>query len=76
MVFLEGDILKNKLLQGSRDIGYFAAGLDILNSFIGNTAMGVLGVMLKLVLISNVVYFTISVVFFVLKKIPFLGLEQ
>lgn len=57
-------------------VGYFGTGRDILQAFIGTTAMGVLGVILRLVIFSNAVYFTVSLIFFVLKKIPFLGLEE
>lgn len=57
-------------------IGYIGDGLDVLHCFIGNTAMGVLGTCLGLVIASNLVWFTISVVFFVLKKLPFLGIRE
>lgn len=57
-------------------IGYVGDGLDVLHCFIGNTAMGVLGTCLGLVIAANLVWFTISVVFFVLKKIPFLGIKE
>lgn len=56
--------------------GHLTTGRDILNAFIGTTAMGILGLCLKLVIYSNIVYFTVSLVFFVLKKIPFLGLQE
>lgn len=49
-------------------------GIDVIHVFIGSTAMGVLGICLQFVIYANVAYFTISVIFFVLKKIPFLGL--
>lgn len=57
-------------------ISYMGTGLDVLHAFIGNTAMGVLGTCLSLVLIANGAYFVVSLVFFVLKKIPFLGLKE
>ena len=57
-------------------IGYMGDGLDVLHCFIGNTAMGVLGYCFGLVITANLVWFTISVVFFVLKKLPFLGIKE
>lgn len=57
-------------------IGYIGDGLDVLHCFLGNTAMTVLGVCFGLVITANIVYFTISTIFFVLKKIPFLGLKE
>lgn len=55
-------------------IGYLGTGIDILHVFFGNTAMGVIGICLQFVIYANAAYFTISLIFFVLKKIPFLGL--
>ena len=49
-------------------------GIDIFHAFLGSTAMGVIGICLQFVIYANVAYFTISLIFFVLKKIPFLGL--
>lgn len=57
-------------------VGYLGAGLDMLHLLIGNTAFTVLGVTLGLVVSANAVYFVVSLVFFVLKKIPFLGLKE
>lgn len=56
-------------------IEYLVLGRNMLQSFIGAPAMGVIGVCLLLVVASNSIYFTWSVVLFVLKKIPFLGIE-
>ncbi len=53
---------------------YLDTGIDVLHALLGNTTMSVLGTCLKFVILANACYFTISVIFFVLKKIPFLGL--
>lgn len=57
-------------------LGYLNSGLDMIHLLIGNTAFGVVGACLKLILLANGVYFVVSLVFFVLKKIPFLGLKE
>lgn len=49
-------------------------GLDVLHALLGSGCMSVLGICLQFVIYANLAYFTISVIFFVLKKIPFLGL--
>ncbi len=56
-------------------VGYLGTGVDVLHALLGNTAMSVIGTCLKFVILANVCYFTISVIYFVLKKIPFLGLS-
>ena len=56
-------------------IEYFVMARNMLQSFIGAPAMGVIGVCLLLVVASNSIYFTWSVVIFILKKIPFVGIE-
>lgn len=55
-------------------MGFVGTGIDILHVFFGNTAMGIIGICLQFVIYANVAYFIISVIFFVLKMIPFLGL--
>lgn len=55
---------------------YLQTGLSILRVFVGSTAFTVIGVCLKVVVFANVAYFTITLVFFVLKKIPILGIKQ
>ena len=55
---------------------YLVTGRNIVQSFIGSTAMGIIGVCLLLVVAANGIYFTYSVVMFILKKIPFLGIEE
>lgn len=57
-------------------MGYLGDGIDVLHVFLGNTCMTVIGSALALVLVANGVYFTVSFLFFVLKKIPFLGLKE
>ncbi|MCI9403765.1 MAG: hypothetical protein HFF04_08865 [Oscillospiraceae bacterium] len=57
-------------------VSYLNDGLDLIHLFIGNTAFGVIGVVLQLVIAANAAYFIISFVWFVFKKIPFLGLKE
>lgn len=57
-------------------VSYLNDGLDLIHLFIGHTAFGVIGVVLQLVIAANAAYFIISFVWFVLKKIPFLGLKE
>lgn len=54
----------------------FGDGLDMLHVLIGDTAFAVVGVVLQLIIFANVTYFTVSLVFFVLKKIPLLGIRE
>lgn len=57
-------------------VGYIVAGVDMIHLLIGNTAMGVLAICFKLVVLFNAAYFLYSVVMWVLRKIPFLGLKE
>lgn len=57
-------------------LGYLDAGLDMIHLLIGDTAFGLIGVCLGLILSANVIYFSISLIFFVLKKLPFLGIRE
>lgn len=54
----------------------FGDGLDMLHVLIGDIAFAVVGVLLQLIIFANVTYFTVSLVFFVLKKIPLLGVRE
>lgn len=54
----------------------FGDGLDMLHVLIGDIAFAVVGVLLQLIIFANVTYFTVSLVFFVLKKIPLLGIRE
>lgn len=56
-------------------VGYFTTGIDVIRVFIGSTALGVVATCLSLILIANAAYFTYSVVWWGLKKIPFLALQ-
>ena len=57
-------------------IGYVSTGISMLRAFVGNTCMGVLAVLFTLVLAMNAAYLLYSIVFWVLRKIPMLGLEE
>ena len=57
-------------------IGYFGTGIDIIRTFIGSTAMGVLSVCLQLIIYANAAYFLWSFVFWVIRKIPMLNVKE
>lgn len=54
----------------------FGDGLDMLHVFIGDTAFAVVGTLLKLIVAVNVTYFAISLVFWIIKKIPMLNVRE
>lgn len=56
-------------------LDYLVLGRNLLQTLIGTPAMGVIGVCLLLVVSANGIYFTWTVLLFILKKIPFLGIE-
>ena len=56
-------------------LDYLVLGRNLLQILIGTPAMGVIGVCLLLVVSANGIYFTWTVLLFILKKIPFLGIE-
>lgn len=56
--------------------GYMVTGVSILASFVGNTCMGVIGVLLALVIAMNAAYLLYSLVFWVIRKIPMLNIRQ
>lgn len=57
-------------------LGYLVDGRDVIQAFIGSTAMGVVGVCLLLIVAANGIYMMYSLLMFVLKKIPFLGIKE
>ena len=56
-------------------IGYVVTGIDVIRVFIGDTAMSVCSLLLALIIGMNVAYFVIGVIFFVLRKIPIVGVN-
>ena len=55
---------------------YVGTGVSIIGIFIGSTALGILAVLLQLVIYMNAAYFLWSFVFWVIRKIPMLGVKQ
>lgn len=60
----------------SQVVSYITTGLQIITSFIGTTAVGVLGLLLGLFLSMHAAYMLYSLVAFVLRKIPLLGVKM
>ena len=56
--------------------GYFQTGIQIIASFIGSTAMGVIALLFQLVIFLNAAYFLWSLVFWVIRKIPMLNVRE
>lgn len=54
----------------------FGDGLGMLHVFMGDTAFAVVGTLLKLVIAANVLYFSVSLLWFIIKKIPFLNISE
>lgn len=57
-------------------IEYVVMGISILEAFIGDTAMGILALLLQLVIYMNAAYFLYSFVFWVIRKIPMLNVKE
>lgn len=57
-------------------LGYIPTGVGILGVFFGNTCMGVLALLLRLVIGMNAAYMTYSLVFWVIRKIPMLNVKE
>lgn len=55
---------------------YITIGLQVITSFIGTTAVGVLALLLGLFLSMHAAYMLYSLVAFVLRKIPLLGVKM
>ncbi len=75
LVFNLPQLPESILTLATTATGYMVSGLGILHTFIGNTAMGVIALCFQLVIAFNVAYFLYSFVVWVLKKVPFLGIE-
>lgn len=56
--------------------GYITTGFAVLRAVVGDTCMGVLGVLFNLVILMNAAYMLYSLVMWVLRKIPMLGLKE
>lgn len=57
-------------------MGYLVSGLSIIRAFVGDGCMTLLGTLFGLVVLANAAYFLYSFVFFVIRKIPMLGVEE
>ena len=55
---------------------YVGTGVSVIGIFIGSTALGILAVLLQLVIYMNAAYFLWSFVFWVIRKIPMLGVKE
>jgi len=60
----------------SEILDYIMLGFQVLSAFVGPTAMTVLGVCFSLVVFANAVYFTISLTFWFVRKIPMLNIKE
>lgn len=55
---------------------YIVMGVDVLEAFIGHTAMLVLAAVISLVFAFNFFYLTWSMIFWILRKIPMLNIKE
>jgi ABC-type glycerol-3-phosphate transport system permease component len=55
---------------------YIIAGISVIQSFMGSTAMGVIALHLAIIIAMNAAYFLYSFVFWVIRKIPMLGVKE
>lgn len=76
LVFTLPEFPESVLAVANSVIGYIVTGISIIRAFVGSTCMGVLGVMFVLVVAMNTAYLLYSIVFWVLRKIPLLGIEE
>lgn len=76
LVFQLPELPVSVLSVANTAVDYVVAGVNVIHLFIGNTAMGVLALCFKLVILFNAAYFLYSVVMWVLRKVPFLGLKE
>lgn len=60
----------------SEFIDYVMLGMSVLGSFIGASAMKVLGICVTLVFYAHSAYLTISILFWFLRKIPMLNIRE
>lgn len=76
LVFSLPELPASVISVANTAVDYVTAGVNVIHLFIGNTAMGVLALCFKLVILFNAAYFLYSVVMWVLRKVPFLGLKE
>lgn len=76
LVFSLPDLPSAVITVANTAVDYVTAGVNVIHLFVGNTAMGVLALCFKLVILFNAAYFLYSVVMWVLRKVPFLGLKE
>lgn len=56
--------------------GYVQTGVSVLACFVGSTGMGIVALLLSLLLAMNAAYLLYSIVFWVIRKIPMLGVKE
>lgn len=76
LVFELPDLPESVVAVADSIIGYISTGFSILRTFVGSTCMGILAVLFVLVVAMNAAYLVYSIVFWVLRKIPLLGIEE
>lgn len=57
-------------------ISWMVTGVEVLRAFVGQETLTVISVLLGLVLVMNAAYLVYSLVFWVLRKIPMLGIKE
>lgn len=57
-------------------ISWMVTGVEVLRAFVGKETLTVISVLLGLVLAMNAAYLVYSLVFWVLRKIPMLGIKE
>lgn len=57
-------------------ISWMVTGVEVLRAFLGQETLTVISVLLGLVLAMNAAYLVYSLVFWVLRKIPMLGIKE
>lgn len=60
----------------SEVVDYIGTGISVMASFVGSTCMGLLAVLFTLVIALNAAYMLYSLVFWVIRKIPVLGISE
>lgn len=57
-------------------ISWMVTGVEVFRAFVGSETLTVISVLLGLVLAMNAAYLVYSLVFWVLRKIPMLGIKE
>lgn len=76
LVFNLPSLPDSVMTVANNGVGYIITGVGVLGAFLGTTALGVLAVLLSLLLSMHVAYMLYSLVAFILRKIPMLGVDM